>query len=76
MKCQRCASERLARVNAKCSDRCVFTPEQGEHDLIGYVPFHVGIGGGDYIQFKYCLDCGQIQGDFPLPRVEDENEQV
>ena len=27
---------------------------------------HLGIGGGDYIEFSYCGDCGQIQGDFPL----------
>ena len=26
----------------------------------------MGIGGGDYIEFAYCLDCGQIQKDFPV----------
>jgi hypothetical protein len=35
------------------------------HD--GYVPDDLGIGGGDYVEFDYCLDCGQLQGKFPLP---------
>jgi hypothetical protein len=34
------------------------------HD--GYVPSKMGIGGGDYMEFSYCLDCGQIQGKFPV----------
>lgn len=33
----------------------------------GYVASDMGIGGGDYIEFGYCLDCGQIQGEFPRP---------
>jgi hypothetical protein len=33
----------------------------------GYVPRDLGIGGGDDVHFAYCLDCGQIQGKFPLP---------
>jgi hypothetical protein len=35
--------------------------------LHDYVPSDLGIGGGDDVQFDYCLDCGQIQGKFPLP---------
>jgi hypothetical protein len=31
----------------------------------GYVPDDMGIGGGDYVEFDYCLQCGQIQGRFP-----------
>jgi hypothetical protein len=27
----------------------------------------MNIGGGDYVDFKFCLDCGQINGDWPLP---------
>jgi hypothetical protein len=36
-----------------------------EHD--GYVPDGLGIGGGDYIELHWCMDCGQVQGEFPLP---------
>jgi hypothetical protein len=38
----------------------------GRHEY-GYVPRDLGVGGGDDVQFAYCLDCGQIQGRFPLP---------
>jgi hypothetical protein len=27
----------------------------------GYVPTGIGIGGNDYLEFDYCLNCGQIQ---------------
>jgi hypothetical protein len=29
----------------------------------------MGIGHGDYIEFRYCLNCGQIQGEFPIENV-------
>lgn len=67
MKCQKCQSERVANVCAKCSDCCSWSIGDKEHD--GYVPKDIGIGDmyGDYVAFDYCLDCGQIQGTFPLP---------
>jgi len=34
--------------------------------LNDYAPENVGIGGGDYVDFEYCLDCGQMQGEFPI----------
>jgi hypothetical protein len=64
MNCQRCKSERIASIYGKCSDLCVVTIGENEHD--GYVPDDMGIGGGDDISFEVCLECGQIQGDFPL----------
>jgi len=64
MKCRWCKSERIAHVMAKCSDRCSVTYAGNErHD---YVPAGVGIGGDDYIEFHWCLDCGRLQGDFPV----------
>jgi hypothetical protein len=65
MSCQRCNSDRIVEINSKSSD-CNFVDFQGA-EYNGYVPNDLGIGGGDYIRFKYCLDCGQIQGNFPLP---------
>lgn len=60
MSCK-CGSQRIVRVGGKVSD--MFWAHQRdigiEYD--GYVPRGLGIGGGDYIEFKYCLDCGQIQ---------------
>ncbi len=32
----------------------------------GYVPNDLGIGGGDYVEFRLCLNCGQMQGNYPM----------
>ena len=45
------------------------------------MPSRVGVGGGDYIEFRYCLDCGRIQDSnratFPIPdeRIEEVFEE-
>lgn len=69
--CNTCRSKRLGTVGGKTSDCCCYRFNGKESD--GYVPGGVGIGGGDYIEFKYCLECGQIQGDFPVsdPDLDD-----
>lgn len=67
MSCQHCKSERIAHVDAKCSDMCIF--RVGLEERIDYAPKNVGIGGGDYVSFDYCLECGQIQDpNFPIPQ--------
>jgi hypothetical protein len=40
---------------------------------MGYVPSGVGVGGGDYLKFDYCLDCGQIQGKWPIQSSDFES---
>jgi len=70
-KCQRCSSVRVANIGGKCSDMCGYSVGDGEA-LDGYVPGDMGIGGGDYIEFDFCLDCGQLQGQFPLPPTSAE----
>lgn len=71
MKCQTCQSKRIAHVSAKCKDMCyIEIPKERNHD--GYVPYDMGIGYAGYIEINYCLDCGQIQGEFPLPITELE----
>lgn len=66
MKCSTCDGRRIIDMSAKCSDMfsmsCI---TEGVDDYCGYVPYEMGIGGGDYVEFKYCLDCGQIQGSWP-----------
>jgi|WetSurMetagenome_2_1015567.scaffolds.fasta_scaffold1759253_2 hypothetical protein len=71
MSCTSCKSKRLCSVNGKCDDRC--TVEVGGADCDDYVPSDLGIGGGDYLRFTYCLDCGKIQGSFPLEKTELED---
>jgi len=76
MSCK-CESERIVHVSAKCSDRCDVSI--GTKELSDYVPRDMGIGHGDYVEFSYCLDCGQIQGEFPLEKTDlegsDEEEE-
>ena len=68
MACDKCKSERVLRVSGKCSD--MFSASGPGVDYNGYVPETIGIAGaddfGDYIHFQYCLDCGKIQGKFPI----------
>lgn len=65
MKCQRCGSKRVLSAGGKCSD--LFSASIDSLEVDGYVPDDLGIGGGNYIEFDLCLDCGQLQGNFPLP---------
>jgi len=65
---EQCKSDRIASVSGKTSDLCFYTYKGTEKD--GYVPCNVGIDGGDYIAFSYCLECGQMQGEFPVPDPE------
>lgn len=76
MSCDKCGSERILGVMGKCSDMSVAQFNGKEHE--GYMPRDVGLGGGDYIEFDVCLDCGKVQGSFPLDDPEfaqtDEEE--
>ena len=64
MACDKCNSKRVVSISAKCSDLCS-SSFQG-HEKQGYVPDAIGVGGGDYADFSYCLDCGKLQGSFPV----------
>ena len=63
--CNRCHSRRMALVRAKCSDLCQVFVGDAKRD--GYAPYDMNIGGGDDVSFEYCLDCGQMRGEWPLP---------
>jgi hypothetical protein len=63
--CNSCKSNRVPNVSGKMSDMCSVNLN-GKYKN-GYVPSDFNIGGGDYIDFAFCLDCGKIQGNFPLP---------
>ncbi len=60
-------------VSAKCAD--MFSANFKGLCYDDYVPGDIGIGSGcgDYVEFKYCLNCGQIQGEFPLEPDFDED---
>jgi len=65
MKCKNCKSERIASVLANCED--TFQLEYLNQYYDGYVPEGIGLGDNEEgPEFKYCLNCGTIQGEFPI----------
>lgn len=64
MSCKNCKSERIISVSGKTAD--LFSAETSDGSYHGQVPRELEIGGGDYMQFSYCANCGCIQGDFPI----------
>ena len=77
MSCKTCKSDRIVGITAKCSDMCSMNYEGRSQSY--YVPSNIGIGNHeDYVEMDYCLECGQIQADFPYPdpvfRNEDEED--
>lgn len=73
MACDKCESKRVASVGGKTSDMCSVSIDGTLHD--GYVPRDMNIGGGDYLDFELCFDCGKVQGKFPLPMTKLENPE-
>lgn len=75
MTCQTCKSERIMNINAKCSDSC--SAQIQNTSVVGYAPRDLNIGGGDYIRFRFCLECGQIQGKWPVvSELEKKQEKI
>lgn len=64
MPCINCGSDRVLQVTGKVDDRCHLRFDRKEHN--GYVPADLNIGEGDYLEFDLCLDCGLVQGEFPV----------
>ena len=64
MKCDKCESNRILSVGACCSDLC--SVEFNGVGQSNYVPRDIGLGGGDYVEFNVCLECGKVQGQFPI----------
>ena len=62
--CVRCSSKRVAGVCWKMRDNGAWW---GDGLELEQVPAGCGIEDAGYIEFKYCLDCGQIQGTWPVP---------
>src|ERR1700735_917563 len=65
--CKRCGSDKILSFSGKCSDLCWTSYKGIEKD--GYVPSGIGIdqqGYGDYVEGDLCLNCGQMQGKFPI----------
>jgi len=66
MPCKHCKSDKIISITSKCSNGCRIS-YKGEDCDEQYAPDYLNIGGDNYIEFKYCANCGLIQGDFPIP---------
>lgn len=62
--CFKCQSDKILIINAKCNDMCQI--DYKNHDYDGGVPNNLNIGGGDYIGINLCINCGTVQGEWPL----------
>jgi hypothetical protein len=76
--CQKCKSDRILEVCGKTSDMCFVRFKDTEQS--DYVPDGLGICGpdsyGDYIEFDVCLECGQVQGKWPVKKNPKFSEKV
>lgn len=64
MKCTRCSSDRIFKMDSKSSDCNSWSFQHFDGDR--YAPILPGICGGDYVRIQVCLECGQLQGSFPI----------
>ena len=73
MECELCDSERIVKLDIDNVSEVKGTVSGIEFSA--YIPMDIGIGEDDEINFEYCLECGHIQGDFPMPTTELEDER-
>ena len=72
MNCRKCSSARVLSCFGKSNDCNGFHIQGEELDDQCYVLRDCNIGGGDCYAFDLCLDCGQVQGDWPVPPLDFE----
>jgi len=73
MSCIKCKSERIVEIVAKCNDLCHITEN---HTGLKHEGYNIYGSGGDYLEINLCLQCGQIQDNFPMEdlNIEGEND--
>ena len=67
MACDKCKSDRIMSISGKTSD--LFSCQFKGIEHVGYVPSDIIIGKdgwGDYINIDLCMECGKVQGKFPV----------
>ena len=74
-RCQKCNSERVIEVYSHASDlHSVSIPHMDYEQDSGYMPYIDNIGGGDDLSFFICLECGQVQGNWPVNDPEFDHD--
>lgn len=72
MDCDNCGSDRILEINGKVSDCGTYEFDGVEVD--GYAPDVTNVCGGDYIYPDICLNCGKVQGKFPVENPDMGND--
>ena len=75
MQCQKCESYNVASINCDFTNYgSIYIPKFVVE--FSKVPCGMNTGNDDYLDLKFCLDCGQVQGEFPvnMETVAEENE--
>jgi hypothetical protein len=62
--CQQCGSDRLFKLEANAKDGHSY--EYKGTSGYGYAPHVNNVCNCDCTQFVFCLECGQIQGHWPV----------
>jgi hypothetical protein len=74
MNCQTCESKRLLEFSSEVTEGCHIFIDK--HEYMGDLPTDIGLADrDDMLAFIFCLDCGQIQDDFPLEPTIIEGEE-
>lgn len=71
-KCETCCSNRVLFIQGKGSDCHGWWYKDREGQ--GYAPYVPHICGGDSIELSVCLDCGKVQGKFPVESEDLERD--
>lgn len=63
-----CENPQICDIMGKCNDLISCNMPDGTIKEYGEVPecFEKVITRYDYISFSFCMNCGKIQGDFPI----------
>lgn len=70
-----CEHKRTITVDAKADDRQAYYVQHLKLNRDGYAPRIQGLCGGDYIEFKVCLDCGVVT-TLKLPVTDEDIEEA
>jgi len=66
MTCTHCESDRLFKINSHHTDRFTFSYKGESSKFPDYAPRVDNICGGDDVNVCICLNCGTVQGEFPV----------
>ena len=68
----------IMTISGKVSDMFGLTIESENIDYDGYVPYDLGVGGGDYIKLDIDISTGQIQNwpkDLTVEKIKEIVEE-